>query len=134
MKIPFSYPNIVPLDIPDANLLAILEPRTIEPTRPIEELVEEALDHPIDSPKNVEIVSPTSQVLILVDDITRQTPAGSLLPAPLRRIIQRGRRTENFKILIAAGTHAKMSPAEVEKKLGREIPRQHSVFIHHWKK
>ena len=120
------------MEVAQANLLAILEPRALEPSKPVEQLVEDALDHPIGSPAIEELVSPAARVLILVDDITRQTPAWAILPAVLRRLNQRGCPAGNVKILIAAGTHALMSPEEVEKKLGPKIPHQHQVVIHHW--
>ena len=132
MRVSLSYPDVPPFEIPDSSLLACLEPRTLEPSRPVAELVEHALDHPIGSPPVEAYVSHRTRVVMLVDDITRQTPAGALLPAVFRRLAGRGSGPEHIKILIAAGTHARMSPQEVEKKLGVEVPRQYQVFIHHW--
>ncbi|HLY59296.1 MAG TPA: nickel-dependent lactate racemase [Terriglobia bacterium] len=132
MQIKLSYPDVAPLEVPEANLLAVLEPRSLEPATPVENLVEEALNHPIGSPALEEMVSPASRVLILVDDITRQTPAWALLPAILRRLAGRGINPTNIKILIAAGTHARMNAGEVEKKLGPQIPHQYEIVIHHW--
>lgn len=133
MKIPFSYPDVPALEVPEANLLAVLEPRAVEPSQPLEAQVQEALDHPIGSPPLEELVFPSSRVLILVDDITRQTPAWALLPVLLRRLEERGCAKDQVKILVAAGTHAPMSAGEVEKKLGARIPREYSVNLHHWK-
>jgi len=133
MKIPFSYPDVPPLEVPEANLLAVLEPRAVEPPEQLEVRVEEALDHPIGSTRLEELVFPSSRVLILVDDITRQTPAWAVLPALLRRLAERGCPKDRMKILIAAGTHALMTAQEVEKKLGPQIPREYSVNLHHWK-
>jgi nickel-dependent lactate racemase len=95
-------------------------------------MVEEALNHPIGSPRVEELVSPSSRVLFLVDDNTRQTPAGALLPAVIRRLNERGCPAENIKFLIAAGTHARMTPDEIAMKLGAEIPKRHKVVLHHW--
>jgi len=133
MHIPFSYPEVAPLEVPDANLLAVLEPRAIEPPKPVEPLVEEALSPPIASSPLESLASPSTRVLILVDDITRQTPAWAILPAVLSRIESGGCSRSNISILIAAGTHAPMSRQEVEKKLGPQIPHQYSVAIHHWR-
>jgi len=129
----FSYPDVPPVEIPDANFLAALVPREIEPPQPVETLVEEALDHPIGSTRVEERVSPSTRVLILVDDTTRQTPALHLLPSVFRRLEQRGCPRQNVKILIAAGTHARMGPQQIEQKLGRGIPHEYPVLIHHWK-
>ena len=134
MQIQFSYPDVAPLGVPDANLLAVLAPRAIEPPKPLTQMVEEALDRPIGSASLEKLVSPSSRVLILVDDITRQTPAADFLPSILRRLapVVAGKK-ENVKILIAAGTHSAMKPQEVEKKLGSAIPREYSITLHHWK-
>lgn len=133
MKVSFSYADVPPLDIPDANLLGVLEPKTLEPPKPAEELVEEALRSPIGSPPVEKSVSPSSRVLILVDDITRQTPAYAVLPALLERLLGQGCPRDHIKILIAAGTHALMTPQEIERKLGPKIPSEYSVSLHHWK-
>jgi lactate racemase len=129
----FSYSDVPPVEVPDANFLATLVPRQIEPSKPAETLAEEALDHPIDSQQVEEYVSRSTRVLILVDDTTRQTPAWALLPSIFQRLEQRGCPRENITILIAAGTHARMSPQDIEQKLGRHIPREYPVVIHHWK-
>ena len=133
MQFPFSYPDVPPVEIPDANMLAVLEPRALDPPKPVAELVEDALACPTSCPPLEEQVSPSSRVLILVDDITRQTPAADLLPAVLRRLSVRGCKIEDIKILIAAGTHTAMTPREVQKKLGPEIPKKYPVVLHHWK-
>lgn len=132
MQIKLSYPDVAPLEVPEANLLAVLEPRALEAATSVENMVEEALNHPIGSPAFEEMVSPAARVLILVDDITRQTPAWAVLPAILRRLTGRGINPTNVKFLIAAGTHARMNASEVEKKLGPQIPHQYEIVIHHW--
>jgi nickel-dependent lactate racemase len=133
MKIPFSYSEVPPLDVPDENLLAVLMPRTVEPQSPAEILAEEALDHPVGCAPVENGVYPSTRVLVLVDDITRQTPAGEILPSLFKRLAGRRVQKRNVKILIAAGTHARMSQEEIERKLGPHIPHEHTVALHHWK-
>jgi nickel-dependent lactate racemase len=133
INIPLSYSDFGTLGIPESSLLACLEPRRLSPSRPVAELVEEALEHPIGSPPVEEYASATTRVLVLVDDITRQTPAWALLPAVLDRLRSRGCGLENVSVLIASGTHSRMNAQEVEKKLGPEIPRRCRIFIHHWR-
>lgn len=89
MEIVFSHPEVLPLEVPDSDLLAVLEPRRVDSPKPLVDLVQEALDHPTGSPPLEVLVSPSARVLFLVDDITRQTPAWGLLPSILRRRAQR---------------------------------------------
>ncbi len=133
MRFSFSSGQFAPLEVPDENLLAVLEPQTIEQEQSPADLTEKALDHPLGSPHLEEFVSPSSRVLVLVDDITRRTPAGALLPPLFKRLADCGLQKKNVQILIAAGTHSRMTPAEIEKKLGPHIPREHTVTLHHWK-
>src|SRR5579875_2703786 len=133
MRVVFSYPDVPPLEIPDSNLLAVLVPREADHPQPLAELVEEALDQPIGAERLEKLVSASAQILLLVDDITRQTPAAGVLPSVFRRLLAGGARRENIRILIAAGTHSPMTPAELEKKLGAETLQRASVFLHYWK-
>lgn len=133
MRIPFTYPNVPAVEIPDSNLLALLEPARLEPPKPAERLVEEALDHPIGAKPLEQQLSASSHILILVDDITRQTPAARLLPAVLERLQAAGCSRQNIRILIAAGTHARMSREEVNTKLGAATPDDYEVHLHHWR-
>lgn len=133
MKITFSYPDVAPVDIPDSNFLAALAPSEASEARPVAEILESALDHPAGAERLEKFVSPSAKVLLLVDDITRQTPAAGVLPGIVRRLQEGGVRRENVKILIAAGTHSHMTPAELEKKLGAETMRHYPVSLHYWK-
>ncbi|MGH9343898.1 MAG: nickel-dependent lactate racemase [Terriglobia bacterium] len=133
MQIKFSYADIPSVEVPDSNLLAVLAPREIAHPRPLAELTEEALEHPIGAPPLEKLVSPSTKVLLLVDDITRQTPAAGLLPSVFRRLKEGGSTKQNVKILIAAGTHSHMTREELEKKLGPETLAEYTVALHHWK-
>ncbi|PYV29494.1 MAG: hypothetical protein DMG22_22885, partial [Acidobacteria bacterium] len=133
MLIPLSYSDFEPLDVPERNLLADLKPITVPSSQPIEELVENGLDHPLGSRPVEDLVSPSTRLLILVDDTTRQTPAAEILPPLLRRLETRGLPKKNVQFLIAAGTHARMTAAEIERKLGPTVPHEYAVTLHHWK-
>lgn len=133
MQITFSYPDVPPLEVPDSNWLATLAPREMESPRSLEALVEDALDHPVAAEPLEQLVSPSTKVLLLVDDITRQTPAWGLLPGIFRRLEQGGVPKGNIEILIAAGTHSHMTREELETKLGAETVRTYAVHLHHWK-
>ncbi|MDE3181322.1 MAG: nickel-dependent lactate racemase [Acidobacteriota bacterium] len=133
MQINFSQPEFAPADIPDSNLLAVLAPREADHPRPLADLLEEALDQPAGAGRIEEVVPASARVLLLVDDITRQTPAAGLLPGIIRRIERAGVTRQNVQILIAAGTHSHMSREELEQKIGSETLAHFAVFLHHWK-
>ena len=133
MRITFSNSSFSPLEIPEANLVAVLSPQEGAEPAPVAHLAESALDHPIGSQPLERLAAPRSKVLLLVDDITRQTPAWALVPSLLRRLAQAGVSREDIRILIAAGTHTRMTREELEGKLGAEILKGFSVTLHHWR-
>src|SRR2546422_9629812 len=101
MRISLSYADVPPLEVPDSNLVACLKPRTIEPSRPVAELVEEALEHPIGSPPLEKLVSVRPAVIVVVNDTTRQTPAWALLHADLRHHPARSNGPGRGRIIIS---------------------------------
>jgi nickel-dependent lactate racemase len=133
MHLKFSCSDVPTLDIPDRNFISALRPRDVDPPRPVDKLVEDALDHPIGAQPLEKIASPSTKVLLLVDDITRQTPAWALLPGIFRRLELAGVARSSAKILIAAGTHSHMTQEELSRKLGAETLRRFPAFLHHWK-
>ncbi|HTV56482.1 MAG TPA: nickel-dependent lactate racemase, partial [Terriglobia bacterium] len=110
-----------------------LLPRELEPPQSVDKLVEDALDHPIDADPLEKSLTASAKVLLLVDDITRQTPAAALLPGIFRRLKSAGVARSNVTILIAAGTHSHMTQQELGRKLGPETLQTYQVVLHHWR-
>ncbi len=77
-RIEFPYPGIEGVDIPDGNLIAILEPR-VAPRAEEDDAseVRRALSSPIGTPRLRDMAPHGGSVLILIDDNTRNTPADS---------------------------------------------------------
>jgi len=66
MKIPFSYSDQPPPEVPGENLLAVLTPLFLEPPKPLAHLAEDALDTPIGSPRKVAVLLQGDDVLPLL--------------------------------------------------------------------
>jgi len=75
MRIAFPYPDLGSLDVPEQSLLGIFSPSTAKAEKNEEEIVREALSHPI-----IQMVEGCEGVLILVGDHTRTTPVRKILP------------------------------------------------------
>lgn len=86
--------------------------------------IENALDNPIGTGKLEEIIPLNARVVIIVDDATRPTPCGRILPHVLPRIEQ---KSKNIMILTAPGTHRPMTKIELEEKIGREVMERYPV-------
>ena len=132
-RIEFPYPGIEGVDIPDGNLIAILEPR-VAPRAEEDDAseVRRALSSPIGTPRLRDMAPHGGSVLILIDDNTRNTPADRILPLLLEELGQGGVATKDVTIMIALGTHRPMTREETERKVGRAILDACRVVEHRW--
>ncbi len=132
MHISFPYPDMSPLEIPEENLLGIFSPSTLPIEKSEEEIIERAFSQPIGTNPLSQNLKGCKNVLIVVDDYTRTTPVHIILPRLIEELKNTGIRSGGIKILIALGTHRAMSQEEIEKKFGREIPKQVPILNHSW--
>jgi nickel-dependent lactate racemase len=67
---------------------------------------------------------------IVVDDITRPTPTKVLLPLVLDQLTAVGIRRASIKIIVALGSHAPLSEADLRRKLGTEVVQNYNILQH----
>lgn len=85
---------------------------------------------PIGTQKIHELAINKQRVVIVVDDITRPTPAALLIPPIIQELEKGGVRRGSVSIVIAGATHAPASEKEIELKLGKEIASTVNVIGH----
>jgi lactate racemase len=132
MRISFPYPEMKPLDIPEQNLLGIFSPSIVTVGRKVEDIIEEAFLHPIESDPLARMLLGHKKALVLVDDYTRNTPVRQMLPRLLKELERGGIRPGDVRIMVALGTHRSMREEEIVDKFGEDIRRQYPVLNHQW--
>ena len=103
------------------------------PTRPAHDpqaLVRATLDNPIESIPLREVARGKASALILIDDITRETPADLLLPPILDDLEAAGLEADDILVMIALGTHRPMTDSEIRHKVGAEVLARVEVMQH----
>jgi nickel-dependent lactate racemase len=90
--------------------------------------IRSALAHPIGTPPLQDLVEAGSKVALLVDDLTRPTPAHLIVPVVLDELAAAGVEKRDISIVMALGSHRPMSDAEIAAKLGREIVENYRVL------
>ncbi|MFX4262147.1 nickel-dependent lactate racemase [Pelotomaculum propionicicum] len=77
-----------------------------------------ALKNPVrHSPfENMDLSS--KRIAVVVDDLSRPTPAAQIFPPVLAELQRAGARNENISVVISLGTHRPMTPAETNMRLG----------------
>ena len=90
----------------------------------------EKLNQPIGCPPLREIAKGKTRCVIIVDDLTRPTPAADLLPSIIAEIRQAGLSEGAVTILLAGGTHPPASAQDMAKKAGANISPGVRVMAH----
>jgi len=96
----------------------------------IQDMLQRALSSPISSPPLKETIKPQGRVALLVDDGTRPTPVHLILPPLLAVIHDLGVPQDQVDIILALGTHARLSQEEIERRLGSEVYRNYRITQH----
>ncbi|MEM2341465.1 MAG: nickel-dependent lactate racemase [Candidatus Bathyarchaeia archaeon] len=120
VNIPYGK-NLINLNLPDKNVVAILQ--SIEFNGAIDQLgiVREALNKSIRSKPLAHTSAEKRRICIVVSNYTRATPNRILLPLIIDVLKRAGRKMDEIKILVAYGLH-KPAPKELEVEfLGKEI-------------
>lgn len=130
VKLPY-YKTKINAKIDDKNLTAILESelKKYKSHKTEEQLVEDALDNPIGSPKLEELVRGKKNIVIISSDHTRPVPSKIIMPILLRRI-RRSNPHIDIKILVATGFHRMTTKEELIAKYGEEIVQNERIIVH----
>ncbi len=132
MKVSVPYGNeTVEVEVFGHNLIAVASPKEVTTEADLVAQVRQALRFPIDTVAFAEMLKGGEHLLLLVDDITRATPTDQILPVLLEEL-QVERKNVQVTILIALGTHRKMTQEEIERKVGGEIVASYPVLNHEW--
>jgi len=113
--------NGIAAEIPDQNLLQIMEPNPVNVPVGGREEVKRSLENPIGADRLSKIVKTGEQVVIVTSDITRPVPSYDVIPPIVEELALAGVRDQDITIVFAVGSHRKHTPAEMEKLVGPEL-------------
>jgi lactate racemase len=128
VAIPYGA-RTVEIEIPGGHLLEIASPPEVKPDADLRTLLQRAFRAPVGMAPFASLLKGGENLLLLVDDLTRPTPVDQILPVLLEELHVEERKAK-VTILIALGTHRKMTPQEIERKVGKEIVARYPVVNH----
>jgi nickel-dependent lactate racemase len=129
----FPYEEFPPIEIPDSNLAGLYTLPESAQEFSNEELIRNALLHPIGGPRLREQVTAGTRVAIAVDDYSRSTRTDLMLPLVIEELHAGGVKAEDIAVVIAIGTHRPMSPAEIEQKYTAAVASGYTIVNPDWK-
>lgn len=130
IKLPYGA-DFLEVDIPEERLNGILVSKLhhYKPQSSQEELVRQALENPIGTPKLKEIAKGKNKVCIISSDHTRPVPSKIIMPLILEEI-RKGNPDADITILISTGCHRETTKEELEAKFGPEIVSKEKIHVH----
>jgi lactate racemase len=94
--------------------------------------IEAAFSNPIGTPPIRELAKGRKSATVIVDDVSRPTPAYKLVPHVLRELAAAGIPKGEIRFVIGGGSHRAQTHEEFEKKLGAETVRDYAVKSHNF--
>lgn len=118
-------------ELPENRIRGILESHlhSFNPGKSQEELIADALRHPVGSPSLCDLAKGKNRIVIIASDHTRPVPSRLIMPAMLSEI-RKGNPNADITILIATGCHRETSREELIYKFGRKITEKERIVIH----
>jgi len=92
--------------------------------------IKEALLNPIGSKPLHRIAKGKEKAVIIVDDLTRPTPAHRLLPFILDELERGGIRRDHIRVVMGIAAHRPLVGVDLVKKLGSEVADTFDVINH----
>ena len=93
------------------------------------ELVQEALEHPIGTPRLCDMAVGKKKIVVISSDHTRPVPRHIIMPL-LQAEIRKGNPDAEITILISTGLHRLTTKDELEAKFGSEITNKEHIVVH----
>lgn len=95
------------------------------------QLVKEAMEHPIGSPRLKELARGKKDCVIIISDHTRPVPSQDILPEMINELLE-GNPKIDIRLLVATGFHRPTSTEELQAKLGKTLYAQFKdkIIVH----
>lgn len=131
MQVDMKYgQGTVAIEIPEKNLVGVLETTQSVPLANEDSAVREAISSPIGSLSLKEVAFGRESACIVISDITRPVPNQVLLPPILETLEMAGVSRDKITILIATGIHRPNEGKELEEMVGRSIMDTYRIVNH----
>ena len=92
--------------------------------------IERAIVDPIGTPRITEIAKGKKSAAIVVDDLSRPTPADKVIPFLLSELTEAGVPKSEIRFVVGGGSHRPLTNEEMAKKVGAEIATEYEVTCH----
>ena len=107
------------LEVPDDTPVLCSAVDRLAAGRPGQEIVKEAMEHPIESPGLAALAKGKPDCVIIISDHTRPVPSKDILPCMIKEL-REGNPDIRITLLVATGFHRQTTAEELRAKLGEK--------------
>ena len=120
------------LEVPEGCLVAELRPHAVDvPSLSSAEVVRQALQQPVDSPRLDGVVRPGEKVCIVIPDISRLWQSPQIyVPEVVAALNACGIPDADMTLLVATGAHRRHTPEEHVRLVSPEVARRIRIVDH----
>ena len=92
--------------------------------------IERAFAEPIGTARIAELAKGKKSAAIVVDDLSRPTPAAAVVPVLLRELASAGVPKSEIRFVVGGGSHRPLTNEEVANKIGADIAAEYEATSH----
>ena len=92
--------------------------------------IEKAFAEPIGTPRIAELAKGSKSAAIVVDDLSRPTPAATVVPVLLRELASAGIPKSEIRFVVGGGSHRPLTDEEIAKKIGADVAAAYQATSH----
>lgn len=129
LSIPYGKAEAI-FEVPEDRLLFGGAMPHVPPLADIGKEILEKLDSPAGTPPLSKLAAGKRNIVLLIEDNTRNTPLKVILPVLVGYLGRHGVSDSSISFLTAPGTHRVMTEAEIVEKIGPEMATRFRVFQH----
>ena len=94
--------------------------------------IERAFAEPIGTPRISELAKGKKSAAVVVDDLSRPTPAARVIPFLLRELAAAGVPKSEIRFVVGPGSHRPLTDAEIAKKIGADAAAEYEATNHNF--
>lgn len=129
ISVPYGDGNLE-AEIRGNHKVRIIDVAASPADKPVEELICQALDHPVGTPELEQMVKPQERIAIIMNDQTRPGPNREILAEIMKRLKRAGVPDDHVSVVIATGTHRAPNEEELKTIMGEAFYGKLTTHIH----
>ncbi len=94
--------------------------------------IEQSFAEPIGTERIAQLAKGKKSAAIIVDDLSRPTPAAKIIPFLLRELSNAGVPKLGIQFVVGGGSHRPLTQEEIAKKVGANIATEYQITNHNF--